>query len=280
MSKIEDRLMEAVREGIAQDRLPLPTLPEVALRIQELARDENVSAGRMANEISRDPATAARLLKVANSASQRALRKVDNLQMAVARLGMDLTSSIIISLTIKQLFRARSEIISRYLKASWVRSQEVAAMAHVMATHYTVLKPELAMLSGLTHEIGILPILRLADDFPEISEDPAALERVLAQLHPRIGCLVLRTWNFPPEIVDVPMQHLQFSRRHAGPADYADVVMVANLQIHIGGDTALARVDRTQVPAFEKLDISPEVDVLEGEDIGDQFKESQALLAA
>ncbi|MES2488692.1 MAG: HDOD domain-containing protein [Pseudomonadota bacterium] len=280
MSKIEERLMNAVREGIAKDRLPLPTLPEVALRIQELARDKNVTASRMAAEISRDPATAARLLRIANSSAQRSIRKIDNLQMAVARLGIDLTNSIVTTLTMSQLFRARSEIVGRFLKASWVRSQEIAAMSHVMASHFTVLKPELAMLAGLTHEIGVLPILRLADEFPEISEDPAALERVLQQLHPRTGCLVLRVWNFPPEIVDVPMLHLDFSRRHDGPADYADVVTVANLQSHVGRDTALAQVDRTKVPAFQKLDISPEADVLEGGDIHDELQESYALLAA
>ena len=280
MSKIEERLMNAVREGIAKDRLPLPTLPEVALRIQELARDKNVTASRMATEISRDPATAARLLRIANSSAQRSIRKIDNLQMAVARLGIDLTNSIVTTLTMSQLFRARSEIVGRFLKASWVRSQEIAAMSHVMAAHFTVLKPELAMLAGLTHEIGVLPILRLADDFPEVSDDPAALERVLQQLHPRTGCLVLRVWNFPPEIVDVPMLHLDFSRRHDGPADYADVVTVANLQSHVGQNTALADIDRARVPAFQKLDISPEVDVLEGGDIHDELQESYALLAA
>lgn len=280
MSKIEERLMNAVREGIAKDRLPLPTLPEVALRIQELARDKNVSASRMATEISRDPATAARLLRIANSAAQRSIRKIDNLQMAVARLGIDLTSSIVTTLTMSQLFRARSELVGHSLKASWVRSQEIAAMSHVMAAHFTVLKPELAMLAGLTHEIGVLPILRLADDFPEVTEDPAALERVVRQLHPRTGCLVLRMWNFPPEIIDVPMLHLDFTRRHDGPADYADVVTVANLQSHVGRDTALANVDRSRVPAFQKLDISPEVDMLEGGDISEDLQESYALLAA
>lgn len=280
MSKIEERLMNAVREGIAHDRLPLPTLPEVALRMQELARDKNVSASRMATEISRDPATAARLLRIANSSAQRSLRKIDNLQMAVARLGIDLTSSVVTTLTMSQLFRARSELVGRFLKASWVRSQEIAAMSHVMAAHFTVLKPELAMLAGLTHEIGVLPILRLADDYPEVTEDPAALERVLQQLHPRTGCLVLRMWNFPQEIIDVPMLHLDFSRRHDGPADYADVVTVANLQSHVGRDNRLANVDRTKVPAFQKLDISPEVDMLEGNDINEELQESYALLAA
>lgn len=280
MSSIEERLLSLVREGITQDRLPMPTLPEVALRIQELASDENVSASRLASEISRDPATAARLLKIANSASQRALRKIDNLQMAVARLGMDLTSNIVTSLTMTQLFRARSPVVDQHLKASWVRSQEIAAMSHVLATHYTALKPELAMLAGLTHEIGALPILRLADDCPELSKDPTALDRVLAQIHPRVGCLVLRMWKFPQEIVDVPMQHLQFTRRHDGPADYSDVVTVANLQCHVDGNSRWADVDRTRVPAFEKLDISPEIDVIESKDIGDEFKETRALLAA
>ena len=280
MSTIEDRLMQAVREGIAEDRLPLPTLPEIAMRIQELARDEHVSASRMAAEIGRDPATSARILKIANSAAQRAVRPVDNLQMAVARLGMNLTSSIVISLTMKQLFHARSEAISLRLKTSWVRSQEVAAMAHMIASHHTVLKPELAMIAGLTHEIGVLPILRIADGFPEIANDPKALERVLQKLHPRSGCIVLRMWHFPEDIVDVPMQHLDFLRRHDGPPDYADVVTVANLQIHADQDNFLSKVDRSQVNAFARLDISPEVDMLEIEDVQEQFQQAQELFAA
>jgi HD-like signal output (HDOD) protein len=281
MSGIEDRLMQAVREGIAHDRLPLPTLPEVALRIQRLARDEDVTAAALAAEISRDPATAARLLKIVNSASQRALRSVDNLQMAIARLGMNLTCSIAIGLTVEQLFRARSPMIDQRLRAVWKRSQEVAAMAQVLATHCTALKPELAMLAGLVHEIGVLPVLRMADEqFPEVAQDSAALERALAQLHPRTGVLVLRLWNFPPEIVDVPMQHVDLRRRHDGPADYGDVISIACLQTHIGVDHPLAAVDRGTVPAFGKLDLSPEVDMLEAEGIQEEFNDNCALLRA
>ncbi|TXH03822.1 MAG: HDOD domain-containing protein [Nevskiaceae bacterium] len=281
MSRIEDRLMQAVREGVAQDRLQLPTLPEVALRIQRLARDESVSAARLAAEIGRDPATAARLLKIANSASQRALRAVDNLQMAIARIGMTLTCNLAIGLTVEQLFRARSPLIDRKLRAVWTRSQEVAAMAQVLAAHCTVLKPELALLAGLVHEIGVLPVLRIADEqFPEVAEDPAALERALAQLHPRTGALVLRVWNFPPEIVDVPMHHVNLRRDHDGPADYGDVITVACLQTHLGGDHPLAQVDRSTVPAFAKLDLSPEVDFLEIDGVQEQYDDNCGMLAA
>lgn len=279
MSRIEDHLMQTVRESIAQDRLPLPTLPEVALRIQRLARDEDVTAARLATEISRDPATAARLLKIANSASQRSRRGVDNLQMAIARIGMNLSCSIAIGLTVAQLFRARTPLIDQRLRATWTRSQEVAAMAQILAAHCTVLKPELAMLAGLVHEIGVLPVLRIADEqFPDVAQDTEALERVLAQLHPRTGALVLRMWNFPAEIADVPMQSADLLRRHDGPADYGDVISVARLQTHVGLDHPLAKVDRSTVPAFAKLDLSPEVDMLEAEGMQERYDDNYELL--
>src|SRR5688572_1435162 len=94
----EDRLYRAVVDALTQDRLTLPTLPEVAMRISQATQDERTTASRLANEIARDPAIAVRLLRVANSSALCGGRKIDNLQQAITRLGMPLVRSLVTGL--------------------------------------------------------------------------------------------------------------------------------------------------------------------------------------
>ncbi|HWU69546.1 MAG TPA: HDOD domain-containing protein [Stenotrophobium sp.] len=280
MTQVEDQLMQTVQDAIARNTLTLPTLPEIALRIQELGRDENVSAAELASEIAKDPATVVQLIRIANSAAQKTTRTVDNLQVAIARLGIRLTVNIAVGLAMEQVFRAGSRMIDQRLRKAWAHSQDVAAIAHVLSAHCTRLQPEMAMLAGLVHEIGVLPILRIADKLPEVSCDAQAIDRVVEALHPRIGSLVLSAWQFPEEIARVPEHAFNLGRNHEGPGDYGDIITVAVLQSVLGSDHPLARTDRAAVPAFSRLGITPEVDVIEVMGIEDELEASRAMLAA
>lgn len=275
----EERLFRAVVDALTQDRLTLPTLPEVAMRIGQATQDERTTASRLAAEIGRDPAITVRVLRVANSAALSAGRRIDNLQQAVARLGMGLIRSLVTGLALEQLFLARSPALKERLRRTWANSLEVAALAQVLASHCTVLRPELAMLAGLAHEIGSLPVIRMADSLGEDLPEPAALDRVIRNLQPRIGRLVLQAWDFPEELVEVPSRWMDFAREHAGPADYVDVVTVAALQSQQNREGRLAGIDRARVPAFAKLDINPEVDVFELEGVQQDYDDRFAALA-
>ena len=98
----EERLLRAIVDALTQDRLTLPTLPEVAMRIGRVAQDENVTASKLAVEIGRDAAIAVRLLRVANSSAFSAGRRIDNLQQAVTRLGIGLVRSLVTGLALEQ----------------------------------------------------------------------------------------------------------------------------------------------------------------------------------
>lgn len=276
----EDRLFRAVVDALTQDRLTLPTLPEVAMRIGQATQDERATASGLAAEIGRDPAIAVRLLRVANSSALSAGRKIDNIQQAVTRLGMGLVRSLVTGLALEQLFFSRAPALKERLRKTWANSLEVAALAQVLASHCTVLRPEMAMLAGLSHEIGALPVIRMAESFGEDVTDMAALDRVIRNLQPRVGRMVLQAWDFPAELVEVPSRWMDFGRTHDGPADYIDVVTVAALQSHQNREGRLAGIDRLRVPAFLKLDINPEVDVFEIDGVQERFEESRAALSA
>ncbi len=276
----EDRLYRAVVDALTQDRLTLPTLPEVAMRIGQATQDERATASQIAAEIARDPAIAVRLLRVANSSALCGGRRVDSIQHAVTRLGMALVRSLVTGLALEQLFFSRTPALKERLRKTWANSLEVAALAQVLASHCTMLRPELAMLAGLSHEIGALPLIRMAESLGEEVTDMAALDRTIRTLQPRVGRMVLQAWDFPAELVEVPSRWLDFGRTHEGVADYIDVVTVAALQSHQNREGRLAGIDRLRVPAFLKLDISPEVDVFEIDGLQERFDESRAALSA
>lgn len=276
----EDRLFRAVVDALTQDRLVLPTLPEVAMRVGQISRDENVTASKLAAEISRDPAIAVRVLRVANSSALRGAKRIDNLQQAVARLGIGLVRSLVAGLALEQLFFSRSPALKDRLRRSWATSLEVAALAQVLASQCTVLRPEMAMLAGLVHEIGSLPIIRVAETTLDEPLPLDQLDKVLRSLQPRVGRLILQAWDFPEEMIEVPTGWMDFSRQHDGGADYVDVITVAALQSQTHREGRFAGIDRARVPAFAKLDINPEVDVFELEGVQHHYAESYAALSA
>ncbi len=269
---LEDDFFNELLDAVKNDRLTLPTLPEVALRIRDAVNNPNVSAAGLADVISSDAAMAARLVKVSNSPLLRGRVVVDNLKMAITRLGITFVRNLATGLAMEQMFQATSDAVDKRLRTSWEHSIEVGSICHVLASHFGRFKPDQATLAGLTHEIGILPILSLAEETPELIENEDILDNVIARLHPKIGGMILRAWDFPDELSIVPEAYLDFTRDSSPEPDYGDLVTVANLQSYMGSDHPLTQVDWSTVPAFEKLGMSTDAD----ETVGEEFQEEVA----
>ena len=63
----QDQLYTTIINDLQKGKLVLPTLPEVALKVREVANNPDVTAVQLADVITTDAALSARLLKVANS---------------------------------------------------------------------------------------------------------------------------------------------------------------------------------------------------------------------
>jgi uncharacterized domain HDIG len=277
VTDISRQFYDELLADLEHNRLVLPTLPEVALKVREVVDDPDSSIGDLVKIIVSDPALSARLIQVANSPLMRAGRKIESVDAAVSRLGMRIVRDLATSMVMQQMFQATSDVTDQRLRQLWEHSTEVAAICHALAGQFTKLNPEQALLAGLVHDIGAMPILTKAEDFPELLQDEKALDWVIKELHPRIGGAILRSWNFPPDLVDVAEQHENMGYNSAA-TDFVDVVIVANLQSYLGGDHPLAQQDLTRVPAFTKLGLSPDVNVIEMEETADAIRETQQLL--
>jgi HD-like signal output (HDOD) protein len=224
---ISNEVFTALENG----RLELPTLPDIAIKIREMIDDPNVSADKLIRLLSADPVISAHIIKTANSAAFSSGSPVNDLRTAISRLGYRMLRNLVMLVTMNKLFKTGSPDISRKLKQLWDHSREVAANSYVLALHQKHLKPEQAMLAGLVHDLGALPLCMFADHHhPQLDQE--TLEELIRKFHSEVGSKLLYNWNFPSEIVEVVAQHENLQRQNPdGKADYIDVVTVANLML-------------------------------------------------
>lgn len=252
MSALIETIQSELLDAINNDEIILPTLPEVALQVREVAEDPDAGISQLGKVISNDAALTARIIKVVNSPLLRSASEISDLNMAINRLGMNYTANLAMGLAMEQMFQATSDVIDRRLREVWQRSTEIAGISHVLCRQFTRLPPDQATLAGLVHQIGVLPILTYAEENSRLLGDSFTLEKVIEQLHPELGQRILQTWDFPPALVRVPAEYLDFDRQ-TPEQDLVDIVQVALLQSHAGSEHPLGQINWTDVDAFRKL---------------------------
>ena len=277
MSLPIDEVRAELIDAIQNNRIVLPTLPEVALRIRDAAENPDTDVASFAKELGFDAAVSARVMRVANSPLMRGGAKVTDVKAATARIGIQYACNLAVGLAMEQMFQATSDAVDERMRQIWTHSTEVAGISAVLARNYTRLKPDQATLAGLVHKIGALPILRFAEEDRNLLKDLHALDALIDALHGEIGKLILDTWGFPPEIASVPVAYLDFARKPPA-VDFADIVMVANLQSYMGSDHPLGRVDWNTVSAFGRIGLDPNVNSMEVEDLSEAMAASIAAL--
>lgn len=268
-----------LKKAVESDQLTLPTLPDVAMKIHQAVNNDNNSAQQIAEILSQDAALSARLLQLANSPLYRARSEIDNLQMAIARLGTRIVRDLVMALAIKQVFQSSSSALQSYFKTIWQRSVEVASICRLLAVEQNNLEPEQAMLAGLIHNIGCLPILKLAEKDKQLLQDPQSVESICEQIQHQVANIVLSFWNLPEHLVRAASGWQQFDRHHDGDADYIDLIQAAVIQSQHYKDEAWLP-ETSNVLALQRLGIDPENNIFDDEIIMQKLEDTQASLGS
>ncbi len=275
--EIKQRILNELIEELEQDKLVLPSLPEVALKVRDTVEDEKANSKDIAKVIGTDAALSAKLIQVANSPLLRGNTHVDSVEIAVTRMGNTMVKNCVNSLIVQQMFQPTTEVTEHLFRSFWEHSSQVAAISHALAT-FARLKPDQAMFAGLIHDIGALPIIKRAEDMPELLEDVPLLTEVIFELHTTLGEALMKKWDFPQELIAVVVEHENIDRDPGGPPDLVDIIIAANLQSYFGQDHLLAKVAWSEVPAFARLGLDTEVSVIDMAETGESIKEMQESL--
>ncbi len=275
---LEEKILQTLEAKIKNNQLVLPSMPDIFLQIKKTIDDPDSSTGQIAKVITRDPSLTARILKVANNALYRGNSEITNLQQAVSRMGIQLIKTLVTSHAITQMFNQPSGKLKPFFMELQKHCTEVSAHAYAIATKYTRLNPDDALLAGLVHNIGYLPMTKCIETFPEMENEPGRLIEIMAKVHTRVGEMILKSWAFPRDIIDAAVNYVDQFRQGSADIDLTDIVIIAGLNTYRGSDHPCTLPDWSNYPAFQKIGITSREEIDKLDEVNLDIEKARAML--
>jgi len=186
------------------------SLPDIAIRLNDMVNDPSCSAAHIGDLILQDAALSARLLKIVNSAFYGFPSKIDTISMAITIIGTRQLRDLVLATSVIGKFQQLPEgLVS--IDTFWYHNLTCAAATRIIATKLQIRNSERFFIAGLLHDIGKL-VMYLTE--PELSrkvlqrmnephEDVTQLEiDAFGFDHATLGGELLRHWKLPESLVE------------------------------------------------------------------------------
>ena len=252
--------VRSLANELSSGRIDLPSFPEIAVRVRRVLSDPNSTVDQVVRVVSSEPALGARILKMSNSASlNRSGKPITTLRGAINRMGYNIVRSAAISFAMAQI-RASNKLagLEHYLTDLWETCTRVAAFAFVLARTCTRINPDEAMLTGMMHGIGKLYVLTRALDHPDLFQDAAALNEIIAGWHAVIGKAILENWEFADFMSQAVGEQADLERDDDCPPDMRDVLAMAIVMASHANDLPGLEAALAGLPAARRLGLNQE----------------------
>ncbi|MBN1477200.1 HDOD domain-containing protein [Candidatus Sumerlaeota bacterium] len=195
----------------------IPPMPDVVLKVLELAEDEECSAKDLVEVIKLDQGITLRVLRLCNSAHYGLPRQVHSLQDALVFLGNSTLVNFILTSYVTDHLQAANAGYGLAAGDLWRHAVAVALASDIIGQHHSRRKDTgLLFTAGLLHDMGkiILNDYLLAE-LHRIDEHLSATgcsfieaERaVIGHTHAEIGGHLADHWNLPQVLVNAILHH-------------------------------------------------------------------------
>ncbi|MCG3128613.1 MAG: hypothetical protein CHACPFDD_03502 [Phycisphaerae bacterium] len=185
----------------------ISALPEITVKIMDVVEDPKASAHDMHDIVKNDPALAAKILKVVNSAFYGLPSQISSLDRAIVMLGLSAVKNIALAASLSRMFTPQP--ISEHFapKDLWTHSISVGVCAKLLAKAGGRDFAEEAFVAGLVHDMGLLVEHQLFPDklrtiAVRCHSEPLNFCQVEAEVigadHPTFGAALAAKWKFPP----------------------------------------------------------------------------------
>ncbi|SFX45629.1 HDOD domain-containing protein [Marinospirillum alkaliphilum] len=278
-SSLAKSFYQRLQAAVADRSFQLPSLPSVALKVREILQQEEPEIRDLENIISKDPSITAKLVAAANSPMYHRGINCKTCGEAIKRLGLDTTSQLVMLFSLRQLFKANHPWVKQRMIRTWSQGVRVAAITQLLTLHHAHLSADQALLIGLIHNLGELAILKYIDQEKEFDENK--MDGLLEELMTDAGVLLLSSWNFDPEVINIIRQQNDWQAEASEEkVGLGDLLKVGRLHSMIGTPDQYRFPRLDEVPAFRKLadqGLTPEFSLTLIEDAADQVAEVQAM---
>ncbi|MEW5757846.1 MAG: HDOD domain-containing protein [Pseudomonadota bacterium] len=265
----------------------LSALPAIYYRLNDAINNPSVSLKDIAGIIEKDPALAAQLLRIANSALFKFPSQVTTITQAITIVGTQQLKDLTLACKVISAFpKIQVEAVTD--EQFWHHSIAVGIAARVLAASRRESNVERYYVIGLLHDIGRLLIYlmkpQLAGQARSICQQDHRLlfkveDEIMQTSHSELSGLLLKHWNLPDSLWEPVLHHHNPSLARNYP-DEAAVIHIADVLAHtlqLGTSGELA-IPPLSPEAWEKLGLHPEqlADILQ--EIEFQFNESIKIL--
>ena len=238
--------------------LRLPPFPQVAIRVLQLANNENVQLHQLSDLIATDPGFASEVLMVANSPLYAPRYPATGIMQAIAVLGANQLQGMCLLVGVrtylgKSLSHPAMRRLWRHNLACALISQQVASAGFM--------DRDLAYTAGILHDVGrfALGVIRPKEyaALLETHRGPAesildAERELFGWDHCQTGRKLIADWKLPSDLDAIASEH-HLPRRADGSWGMAELIKVS-----------CGMADAAGFPAFEGCEAAPLPCLLEG----------------
>lgn len=267
-------------QDLVKNATNLISLPEVSLRVNELANDPNSTADDMGKVISQDPALVARMLRIANSAFYGLSMEVETITRAIAILGTNKIRDLVISTAASDTFDGIPNSLIT-MQDFWHHSLYCGLLAQILSKKSKKANSESIFIAGLLHDIGQLlmfnqlpeksheAILLLMEGTEEL-ETFEAERHVFGFDHMQVGAELIKSWKLAPVLQECVEFHHEPEKAKDFPAEVA-LINIANAVAVMADFNSMN--DEDEIPSINSK--SWELTGLSKDDLPDAIKKAQ-----
>jgi len=247
-------------EDIVAQTKTLFSLPDVAIQINDLLGRPETTNQDLADVISLDPALAAQLLKLVNSAYFGLSSKIETISQAITLVGHKELESLVIATSAVSTFKDIPEHLVD-METFWFHSVTTGIVCRMIGQMRNIHGKEQLFLSGLLHKVGKLifysqyPLesLRILQYIDEGEGAMATAEqKEFGFTHAELAGALFKNWKLP-DIYQETITHYLYPSKTAEPSDAMAALHVAsNLANVIEPGVKKRRSTDKVVPAFDQ----------------------------
>jgi HDOD domain len=163
-AKIANQILVALEDAVTQDRY-MPRRPRMIPELMRAVNDADSSWRHISTLVARDPALAADLLRIANSAFYRVTEDpVESIDRAVAVLGTNGVRTAISAAVMQPVFKVATAHFRSFPQTVWDHAFMSGIAAETAAALIEDEDPFAAQLLALLMGLGAIVVFRVAED--------------------------------------------------------------------------------------------------------------------
>lgn len=192
----------------------IPTFPDNVLQLMNMCESEEASIDEIALRIKKDVALSSDVLRLSNSAGFCTVNKVDDIGVAILKIGLKNVRSILLASTARRILESRFKMFEDI----WEHCNRCAFYSRmILVKNKKGRDAENGYMAGLLHDLGHIVLMSVDMDsvkkISSIVKDRGIINSTIMEelaigiSHSEIGALVADKWKFPQMLVEIIRYH-------------------------------------------------------------------------